>query len=57
MQTESEMLWVADDASGKPPLQLKGRRGLASPKRAVDPDQHDDDSTWERKLIIAMGYA
>jgi hypothetical protein len=45
MQTETEVLWVADHTSGKPPLQLNGARGLTPSKRAVDPHQHDDDST------------
>ena len=42
VQAEPEMLWVANDASGKPPLQLIGCRGLAPSERAVDPHQHDD---------------
>jgi hypothetical protein len=45
VQTEPEVLGVADHASSKPPLQLNGARGLPSSERAVDPHQHDDDST------------
>jgi hypothetical protein len=42
-----ESVEIANDASRKAPMQLKGGRGLASPKGAVDPRQHRDDSTYK----------
>ena len=46
VQAKAEMLRIANDASRKAPMKLKGGRGLASPKGAVDPHQHKDDSTY-----------
>jgi len=45
VQTEADAFRVADDASWKAPVELNGRGRLTSAERAIDPQEHGDDST------------
>jgi hypothetical protein len=49
-QAEADVLGVADDAARRPPVQLVRGLGLATPERAVDPQQHARD-----RIVAASG--